>query len=504
MCAAATAVAAIQLAQISSSASLSAPSSSSSSSSSLCDHAANSIPAPAPEVEPAVLALAVRNAALRALGRSMRESDAASMKQTSRDYPIKPPSFTPTQAPAQALIPPMPQMLAPGQIPQGATLQSLYAIQALAQGQGQGLSQDPHRPAIPQPPAVSSVSTDRYVNGTAQGNLLSILGFSPDKSSALPLASTSLSTSLSALLAPAPVREEWGGWGCELDALALFAMHQYGWPTGDRRTQNWENFFKLNNFSLGGRPAPGVELDIPTISGSPGNKGGEESGKQCLPIHPGLMLSRIFIKRARDLGLALRQTEEDKRTEILPTNSRSRQKVVINLNAIALRTIVRWGWPRKHYKDLEEIVKREKLTADAEIDCGLGGIKEECKSKYLLSMDGFTQLCRTGDTSFNEGDTDIPLSAAAMERIVDAMVAVRDAALNRVVGAAAEPSTFEGLAARLVLLPLLFSFIFFLLLLLLLSLLSLFFHVNSIHSPISLRWKCFGRLKRESDRTNDG
>lgn len=483
MCATATAVAAMQLAQTSPSSS-SATSSSSSSSS----HAMSSNPSPVPQGQPAVLALAVRDSALRVLGKSIQESDAPSMRQIVRDQPIRPPSYTP----APALVPLKPQSFAPGHIPQGATLQSLYMIQAQAQGQGQGQghSQEQHRPAIPQPPVVSGISTDRNVFGAAQGNgpgtthvtntagvngaavppasLLSILGFSPDRlppSSSTPNpAAASLSSSLSAV--QAPVKEEWCGWGCEQDALALFAVYQYGWPSGDRRTQHWEHFFRHNNFSLDARAtqdgctrtAPedkGIANSISTESTGlkEGLTRGEEKGSPCLPIHPGLLHSRIFLKRARDLGFALRQTSEDKKVpDALPTNHRAKPKVVINLNAIALRTVVRWGWPRKHYRDLEEIVKKEKMAVDSEIDCGLTGVKEECKSKYLLTWEGFTQLCRTGDIAFNEGDTDIPLSVAAVERIVDAMAAVREAALNKVIGT--EPPTIEGQPSRIAVLPL--------------------------------------------------
>ena len=190
--------------------------------------------------------------------------------------------------------------------------------------------------------------------------------------------------------------DEYRQWTSEQDALTVFAAYKNGWPSGEQRIHQFEEYFRLNNFLLDSENS----LLKNVHSNSDGREKSTDEGviqkmdatrdnTKCLQVYPSLLSGRIFVKRMKDISAALRTIPEPEMPIVagytaVPPVGRPKNKSALRLSTVVLRAVLRWGRPRDFYDDLGAMLKREKSSKDAVIDAGGEGDKEVCRSAFLF------------------------------------------------------------------------------------------------------------------------
>ena len=193
-----------------------------------------------------------------------------------------------------------------------------------------------------------------------------------------------------------PTISDYAVWGAKEDALVILAAQEIGWPVGERRVSQWEELFKSYR------------------------------GKNDLPYHYTVLSGRIYVRRLKEITNILRVSpvEAVKVIEtVAPQIQKIKQKIAPKLNTFVLKTIMKYGYPRKIYEELSVILNREKAEIDM-INVDKNKEKEVDKSSYLLMWPAFATLCSVRDDK-SEGEIETPCTVQEVQEIVYAMINVK-------------------------------------------------------------------------------
>jgi hypothetical protein len=239
---------------------------------------------------------------------------------------------------------------------------------------------------------------------------------------------------------PPPPAENYSLWLLEHDCMMVFASMACGWPQGDKRVGKWEQFIRMSNNTT--HTPQGVRINSVAVKESNGGvthsklgfengsvngnvkselhggtgevKGevnaeikGKGSGEEVrrYPLHPALMTSRVFLKRFKEIAIALRTPSEPvKAVEAL--SAKGKPKSAVKNNMFVLKTMHRWGRPMDMYEDLSKVLKAEKAQRDRDIDRFSEGEKEDCRSMYLFFWSDFSAALSALKEGSTEPDTE--------------------------------------------------------------------------------------------------
>ena len=124
------------------------------------------------------------------------------------------------------------------------------------------------------------------------------------------------------------------------------------------------------------------------------------------PLHPALMTSRVFLKRLKDIALALRTPMEPIKAVEAAAAGRVKPKSAVKANVSVLKTMHRWGRPMDMYEALTKVLRAEKVQRDKDVDRFSEGVKEDCRSMYLFTWSDFSAALNAMKEGGTEADTE--------------------------------------------------------------------------------------------------